>query len=95
MTNAGVRVVGHAALKTLMAYGGAVLDTRCPEGLNDLPERVALLAPDRDQLVLLLVEDPSSSLPAACTLREHGYSAVVLVSSAPALCEPAPDRTPC
>jgi len=83
MSKTGVRVVGPSALKTLMAYGAAVLDTRCPEGLSDLPERLAALAPDRDQLVLLLVEDASASLPAANALHEQGYSSVVLISPAP------------
>lgn len=99
MTNPGVRVVGPAALKALMAYGAAVLDTRCPEGLSDLPQRLAVLAPDREQLVLLLVDDATTSLPAANALQEHGYSSVVLVSPAPEAAAPhpaapVPDQTP-
>jgi hypothetical protein len=94
MTNAGVRVVGPAALKTLMAYGGMVLDTRCPDGLSDLPQRLAVLTPDREQLVLLLVEDAATSLPAAHALHQQGYRSVVLVSPAPAPAAPAPDQRP-
>jgi len=84
MTKGGVRVVGPAALKALMAYGGTVLDTRSPEGLQDLPERLAVLAPDREQLLLLLVDDAASGLPAANAVHQQGYRSVVLVSPGPA-----------
>jgi hypothetical protein len=94
MTDADVRVVGPAAFKTLVAYGGTVLDTRSPEGLSDLPQRLARLAPDHDQLVLLLVEDATTSLSAARALQQHGYRCVVLVTPEPDLAAPAPDRRP-
>lgn len=91
--------MGPAALKALMAYGAAVLDTRSPEGLSDLSQRLAVLAPDRDQLVLLLVDDANTSLPAAHAVQQHGYRSVVLVSPEPGAAAPhpgarVPDQTP-
>jgi hypothetical protein len=94
MTTTGVRVVGPAALKTLMAYGGTVLDTRDAAGLSDLPRRVAALAPQPDQLILLLVNDAASSLSAASDLQQQGYSCVVLVSPAADPAVAAPDQRP-
>ena len=93
MTSAGVRVVGPAALKTLMAYGGTVLDTRSPAGLSDVAGRVAALAPACDQLILLLVDDIDAGLPAALDLQQQGYSCVVVLSPAPDHAAAVPDQT--
>lgn len=91
MSSTAVRVVGPAALKTLLAYGGMVLDTRSPQGLSDLPQRLTALTPDHDQLVVLLVDDPVTSQSAAHALQQHGYRSVVLVSPGPDLDAPGPD----
>jgi hypothetical protein len=82
MASSSVRVVGPAALKTLMAYGGTVLDLRCEApGVEALPERVAVSCAAPDQLILLLASDLPVGMEAAVDLQLRGYSCVVVVNA--------------
>lgn len=95
MAPSPVRVVAATALKTLMAYGGTVLDLREETaGLERLPERLADCTTDPDRLILLLVEDVTATLAAVAGLAAATNGCVVVVNAGPALSATAPVETP-
>ena len=106
MGSSSVRIVGPAALKALMAYGGTVLDLR-PElvagggtSLADgvlaerLADRVAGHGAAPGDLILLLADDLDASARLAARLQMDGYSCVVVVNAGPAPAAAAPAETP-
>jgi len=95
MASSSVRVVGPAALKTLMAYGGTVLDLRSEApGVEALPERVAVSGAALDQLILLLASDLPVGMEAAADLQLRGYSCVVVVNAGADPAAAVPVETP-
>lgn len=104
MGTPSVRVVGPAALKTLMAYGGTVHDLRpeldlpgpAAEGalVERLAGRVAGSGAAADDLILLLADDIEASSRVAARLQLDGYSCVVVVNAGPAPAAAAPAETP-
>ena len=106
MSSPPVRVVGPAALKALMAYGGTVHDLRLeldPAGSNPAAEgvvadrlagRVAGSGAAPDDLILLLADDVDASSRVAARLQLDGYSCVVVVNAGPAPAAAAPDEMP-
>ena len=106
MDSSSVRIVGPAALKTLMAYGGTVLDLR-PELLSSdgtshadgmlaarLADRVAGYGTAPDDLILLLADDLDASARVAARLQLDGYSCVVIVNAGPDLAAVTPSEMP-
>lgn len=96
MVSSPVRVVGPNALKTLVAYGGTVVDLRRPDGdgHRDLPERLAGSGADPSELVLLLASDVSAGLRTATELQGRGYACVVVVNAGEAPDAGAPAGMP-
>lgn len=106
MSSPPVRVVGPAALKALMAYGGTVHDLRTdkePAGTGDaalgvvterVAGRVAGSGAAPDDLILLLADDLDASSRVAARLQLDGYSCVVVVNAGPAPADAAPAETP-
>lgn len=105
MSSPSVRIVGPAALKALMAYGGTVHDLRTehPAGTGDAAEgvvtervagRVAGSGAAPDDLILLLADDLDASSRVAARLQLDGYSCVVVVNAGPAPADAAPAETP-
>jgi hypothetical protein len=77
-----VRVVGSAALRTLMAYGATVFDLRQPDSSeHHLCERLSGSGIDSDRLILLLASDVPASLETAAGLQQRGYPCVVVVNA--------------
>jgi hypothetical protein len=106
MSSPSVRVVGPAALKALMAYGGTVLDLRpefssgssgpASEGAvaERLAGRVAGSGAAPDDLILLLADDLDASSRVAARLQLDGWSCVVVVNAGPDPAAAAPAGTP-
>ena len=106
MSSPPVRVVGPAALKALMAYGGTVHDLRleldgagsspAAEGVvaERLAGRVAGSGVGPDDLILLLADDLDASSRVAARLQLDGYSCVVVVNAGPSPDAAAPAETP-
>lgn len=106
MSSPSVRIVGPAALKALMAYGGTVHDLRTerePAGSGNAAEgveaervagRVAGSGAEPDDLILLLADDLDASSRVAARLQLDGYSCVVVVNAGPAPADAAPAGTP-
>lgn len=105
MSSPSVRIVGPAALKALMAYGGTVHDLRTEQaaGTGDAAEgvvtervagRVAGSGAAPDDLILLLADDLDASSRVAARLQLDGYSCVVVVNAGPAPADAAPAETP-
>ena len=98
MAGSPVRIVGPDALKTLMAYGGTVLDLR-PEFaagvlVDRLADRVAGHGAAPGDLILLLADDLDASAQVAARLQLDGYSCVVVVNAGPSPDAAAPSGTP-
>ena len=95
LASSPVRVVGPAALKPLMAYGGTVFDLR-EEGVSveALPARLAGSGAGPDALILLLAAELGGSVQAAEALQHQGYSCVVVVNAGPAPDGAVPAETP-
>jgi len=101
-----VRVVGPAALKPLMAYGGTVLDLRPefqagagPAAEGAVAERLASrlatqVAHHTAQLILLLADDPEPASRVAARLQRDGYPCVVVVNAGRGPAAAAPGGTP-
>lgn len=106
MSSPPVRIVGPAALKALMAYGGAVHDLRqelapaaaslAAEGVvaERLADRFAGSGTGPDDLILLLASDLEATTRVASRLQLGGYSCVVVVNAGPAHVAAAPAETP-
>lgn len=90
-----VRVVGSAALRTLMAYGATVFDLRRPESAEHLiSDRLAGSGTDPEQLILLLASDVPASLETAAGLQQRGFPCVVVVNAGSDPAAAAPVETP-
>jgi len=95
MAQTPVRVVGSTALKTLMAYGGTVLDLRDGStGLDRLPERLEVCGAGPEGLILLVAADVPATLAAVAALTPEAGRCVVVVNAGPDPAAAAPAERP-